>query len=74
MADKMTCLVCDRRVDDPYRVYNEHGKVVVGCVDESHSGHLVTPSESAWWHGRKEAKQLRRERREAQGGSNEQAD
>ena len=45
-----TCRTCTRTLGSPYRVYDERGKVIHGCVDPDHTGHLVTPSESAHWH------------------------
>ena len=55
----MNCTTCNRRSNDPYRVFNERGKVIAGCVDECHTGQLITPSESSWWHTKKEAKAIR---------------
>jgi hypothetical protein len=54
-----TCPICTRSIYSPYRVYDDRGHVIQGCVDKSHTGHLVTPSESARWHHRPEAKQIR---------------
>lgn len=56
----LTCRTCGRSVWSPWRVYNDHGRVVEGCVSMDHDGRLVTPSESARWHNRKEAKAIRR--------------
>ena len=56
----VVCNTCGRRDDAPYRVYDDRGNVVQGCVDECHTGRLVTPSASAAWHGRTEAKKIRR--------------
>ena len=53
-----TCPICGRKASDPFRQY-EHGKIHYGCVSEFHTGHLVTPSESSFWHNRPEAKRLR---------------
>lgn len=53
------CNTCCNPAGAPYRRYDERGKVREGCVDEFHTGHLVTPSESARWHGRPEAKRVR---------------
>lgn len=53
------CNICGRAPGNPFRVYDERGKVVNGCVAEAHTGHLVTPSESARWHNRAEAKKVR---------------
>jgi len=55
-----TCNTCTRGAASPFRVYDERGRVVEGCVDDFHTGHLVTPSESARWHNRSEAKAIRR--------------
>lgn len=54
------CRICFKPVSAPWRVYDERGRVIEGCVGADHDGHLVTPSESARWHARKEAKNLRR--------------
>lgn len=53
-----TCPTCCRSASTPARVYVA-GKVVSGCVDHFHTGHLVTPSTSASWHARPEAKKIR---------------
>jgi hypothetical protein len=55
------CNTCGNSAFSPYRVYDEYGKVIEGCVDEIHTGHLVTPSESSFWHTRKEAIKIRRD-------------
>ena len=57
-TETMTCNSCCRSVYSPFRVY-EGSKIVSGCVDAAHDGHLVTPSESAFWHNRPEAKKIR---------------
>lgn len=54
------CRTCGRPVSSPHRVYNTYGKVVEGCVDSDHTGHLVSPSESSSWHNRKAAKEIRK--------------
>lgn len=59
MANGQTCPTCGNSIYSPFRIYDKHGKVVQGCVDESHTGHLVTPSESARFHNRPEAKKIR---------------
>ena len=53
------CNSCCRAPHSPFRVYDERGAVIHGCVDECHTGHLVIPSASASWHARKEAKAIR---------------
>jgi len=55
-----TCPTCSRGPSVPYRVTDKGtGKVLQGCVDHFHTGHLMTPSESAWWHYRADAKKIR---------------
>lgn len=53
------CPTCVRKASNPFRVYDPRGKVTMGCIDEFHSGHLVTPSESSFWHNRPIAKKHR---------------
>lgn len=62
----MICNTCVRPASNPFRVYDERGRVIMGCVDECHTGHLATPSESARWHARPEAKKLRTANRRRQ--------
>lgn len=52
------CNTCGRPASAPFRRYAE-GKIVAGCVDDFHTGHLVTPSASSFWHNRPEAKKMR---------------
>ena len=54
-----TCNTCGRSKSSPFRVYDSHGKCIEGCVDAIHTGHLVSPSESSFWHNRPEAKRIR---------------
>lgn len=54
-----TCPTCGRPSAAPYRETDAHGKVLAGCVDEFHTGHLVTPSASAAWHARPDARRIR---------------
>lgn len=54
-----TCNTCCRPAASPFRVYDERGRVQLGCIDAFHDGHLVVPSESARWHARPEARQHR---------------
>lgn len=63
-----TCPTCCRPAAAPFRVYDARGKVLSGCVDHFHTGHLVTPSESAMWHARPEAKRLRAQQRAMRDG------
>jgi hypothetical protein len=55
------CPTCCRPVNSPFRVFDEAGKVVMGCVDAAHEGHFPRPSESAVWHYRHEARDMRRQ-------------
>lgn len=55
-----TCCVCGRAPGNPFRVFDARGKVTSGCIDATHTGQLVSPSESNYWHLRPEAKQVRR--------------
>lgn len=60
----MDCNTCCRPDSDPFRVFDERGKVINGCVDAVHTGRLVAPSESSRWHNRPEAKQIRKSLRD----------
>lgn len=60
-ADK--CRTCGRSVYSPFRVYDARGAVLLGCVSMDHDGRLVTPSASAAWHARREAKAIRKAER-----------
>jgi hypothetical protein len=62
-----TCPTCGRAAYSPFRVYVDD-KVVSGCVDHFHGGHLVTPSQSASWHARPEAKRIRAATKAARSG------
>jgi hypothetical protein len=57
--DKITCNTCTRADHSPFREYDAFGKVINGCVDACHTDKLVSPSESSWWHSRKEAVKIR---------------
>lgn len=63
-----TCPTCCRPASSPFRVHDASGKVTQGCVDHFHSGHLVTPSASAAWHARPEAKRIRAQSRAMRDG------
>ena len=58
--DHLICRTCCKALDKPYRVYDEHGKVIQGCISADHDG-VYLIGESARWHNRKEAKAYRRE-------------
>lgn len=64
-----TCPTCCRGPATPFRIHDNRGRVVSGCVDEFHAGHLVSPSESARWHARPEAKRIRAQSRAARDNS-----
>ncbi len=67
--EKMSvCNTCGKTAGAPYRVYDVRGKVVQGCVDDFHTGHLVTPSESSFWHNRPAAKKIRAALKRGQSG------
>ena len=59
--EKSVCNICGRPATLPYRVHDARGKIVQGCIDDFHTGHLVVPSESASWHYRPAAKKWRAE-------------
>ena len=64
----MTCNICGRNASSPYRVYSAAGKILSGCVAAAHTGHIVTPSESSFWHMRKDAKDIRAQLAKGQAG------
>ena len=66
MTDR--CPICTRADHSPYRVYDERGHVIQGCVSAFHDGRLQQLSESARWHGRPVAKAIRTALRRAQTG------
>ena len=53
------CNTCTHSASSPYRVTDDAGRVIQGCIDAFHTGHLVPGSESERWHNRKEAMALR---------------
>lgn len=53
------CTTCGRPVESPYRRSDASGKVIEGCIDDSHTGHLYGASLA--WHMRPAAKKLRAE-------------
>lgn len=63
-----TCPTCTRAAGSPFRVFNARGKVTAGCIDHFHTGHIVTPSESAAWHSRPIAKTMRAASRKMRDG------
>jgi len=55
-----TCRICNQPVSSPWRVYDQRGRVISGCVGPDHDGHLTPLSESTRWHYRKAAKEIRK--------------
>ena len=53
------CTTCGRAAGNPSRVYDSDGRVLSGCVDAFHTGHLPGLSETLHWHNRSEAKRIR---------------
>jgi hypothetical protein len=51
------CNTCGRPVGLPYRRHDARGKIIEGCIDASHTGHIY--GESLRWHNRPEAKKWR---------------
>jgi hypothetical protein len=63
------CPICTRPAYSPYRVYDERGRVVLGCVAAFHDDALRgIVGESSRWHFRPAAKAIRRTLRIAQVG------
>jgi len=60
MSNHTECPICCKPANNPWRVYDSNGRVLLGCVSAFHNDHLVPISESNRWHNCKEAKQLRR--------------
>ncbi len=60
----LECPSCTHPFHSPFRQYDSEGKVLMGCVDECHTGHLTSLSESQRWHQRPEAKAIRWKLRE----------
>lgn len=56
-----TCTICGQSAYSPYRSYNPQGHIVEGCVDQFHTPAFEgIVSESARWHHRKEARDIRK--------------
>lgn len=68
MSQQTRCNTCTRPDHSPFRVYDQWGHVVAGCVDACHTGRLVTPSASASWYHRPQAKAIRAGLRRMQQG------
>lgn len=58
--DGSKCCLCGRKPSNPFRAYDRAGRIVAGCVDATHTGHLVPISECSRWHNRPVANELRR--------------
>ena len=56
-----TCNICGKKEHSPFRVYDESGKIVLGCVDKFHTESLRgIIGASTSWHFRPEAVKIRR--------------
>lgn len=55
------CNTCTRPLASPFR-RSVGGKIVEGCVDDSHTGHIY--GESLRWHMRPAAKEIRKASKE----------
>lgn len=53
------CTTCGRDPGSPYRRSDQRGKIIEGCIDDAHTGHIY--GTSLRWHMRPAAKQLRKE-------------
>ncbi len=53
------CNTCVRPVASPYRRKDASGKIVEGCIDPCHEGHIF--GDSLRWHMRPAAKALRKQ-------------
>jgi len=62
------CPVCGQKPSAPFRAYSNEGKIINGCVDAIHTGHLVDISGSNHWHTRAAAVDIRRMELSAIGG------
>lgn len=58
--DCAICPVCCNKPGNPFRAFDKSGRVINGCVDATHTGHLVPISESQRWHMRPAAIDIRR--------------
>lgn len=56
----MKCPICGKPVNAPSRRIVD-GRIVEGCIDDSHTGHLTPGTNSHAWHHRKSAKAHRAE-------------
>jgi len=57
--EKTYCPTCTQNQCSPFRSYDECGRIVAGCIDNFHTGHLTPISASNDWHNRPEAKRYR---------------
>lgn len=54
------CPTCTRSKYDPFQRHDaQTGKILYGCIDDFHTGHLTPISGSNSWHNRPEAKKWR---------------
>lgn len=59
MSETPTCNICCHLANDPFRSHDEQGKIVMGCVDASHTPYLKTDTTDWQWHWRPEAMRIR---------------
>lgn len=55
------CPTCAKPAANPYRRQDADGRIIEGCIDATHTGHLVSPSSTQAWHTRPWAIARRRE-------------
>lgn len=54
------CNTCGQPAGAPFRRHDPRGKVLYGCIDAFHNGHLVPCSESSFFHNQKPAQKARK--------------
>ncbi len=55
----LTCNTCFRPLDKPFRIHDEGGKIVHGCVAADHTNYLISDSDDCKWHNRPQAAVIR---------------
>lgn len=56
--ENKVCPTCGKSPGSPYRRQDARGRITEGCIDAIHTDQLY--GESARWHDKTEAKQIRR--------------
>lgn len=64
MGSEARCNTCTNEAWRPFHRVDEHGKTIMGCVDEFHREHVVPCTAYASWYARPEAKEIRRRMRQ----------